>query len=122
MWQTLPKTVLFLQLNLCFWEFRSIFAGNYQKTYFEVKKWLSQKVAKNYTENNFFKQSFGNGENTEEVFWIEGEDFFWSNKWNGTNNTEKSFAPQNVTHQLNHAFLVFCRFLSEIDKKVFFEE
>ena len=39
------------------------------------------------------------------MFWFDGNEIFLSDKWNGTNITEKCFATQNDPHR--DAFLVF---------------
>ncbi len=49
------------------------------------------------------------------------ETFFWSNKSNGTINTENSFALQNELHKAKLSFSLVLKHFPEIDKTLLFK-
>ena len=68
-----------------------------KKLFFKIKKidYLKEKLRK--THKLFFSTSSIRGKSVER-FWFDGNNFFWSNQWNATNNNENGFPPQNEPH------------------------
>ena len=64
--------------------------------YIRKKLRINQKVI-------FFSTSLKRDESWG-FFWFDGNKFFLSNQWNGTNFTENSFAPQNKPHTAKLSF------------------
>ncbi len=73
---------------------KSFFQKLTKKFSLRSKNWLTQNEAKKSSEMFFFSMSSKVG-NQEELFWIDQNDLFWLNLWNGANINKISFAPQN---------------------------
>ena len=96
-WKQLLLKISHIPLNNIRWYFKAFSLEIYKNLSIRSIKWLSQKNQK-ITQKAIFYQRVRKGENPEERFWFDGNNFFWSNQWNVSNNTENSFAHQYGTH------------------------